>query len=77
MDSGPFKAPLMSKRAVTDEDRFGVSRKMIDEFKSKLTQTRRNGIQVRAKWEIEFQEPDQLEKTREFLYEILANKVII
>ena len=68
-------APLIPTRTASDEERFGASRRMINEFRHKLLNMRRYGVQVRAKYELETQTPDQLEKARAFIFETLTNKV--
>ena len=75
-ETGDYMAPLIPTRAASDEERFGASRRMINEFRHKLLNMRRHGVQVRAKYELETQTPDQLEKTRAFIFETLTNKVI-
>ena len=44
-------------------------------FRYKLTHLVRNEQLVRAKWEIEWQTPDQTLKANAYLYELLGNKV--
>ena len=39
-----------------------------------MLRTIRNGQQVRTKYEIEWQTPEQSQKANQFLYEVLANR---
>ena len=67
--------PILSELPVTPEDRFGVSLNDINGFRYKLTRLVRSQQLVRAKWEVEWHTPEQSEKARIFLLQILANKV--
>ena len=69
--------PIMSGLSVTPEDRFGVSLNDINGFKYKLTHLVLNQQRVRAKWEVEWQTPEQFQKARKFLLQVLANKEVI
>ena len=68
-------APILSELAVTPEDRFGVSLNDINAFRYKLTHLVRNNQPVRTKWEVEWQTSEQSGKARNFLRQVLANKV--
>ena len=70
-----YMVPILSELVVTPEDRFGVSLNEINGFRYKLTRLVRNKQLVRAKWEVEWQTPEQSEKARIFLHQVLANKV--
>ena len=67
--------PIMSELTVTPEDRFGVSLNDINAFRYKLTHLVRNKQLVRTKWEVEWQTAEQSSKARNFLRQVLANKV--
>lgn len=69
------RAPIMSRQEVTAANRYGVSLQLIDHFKYRLTHTIRNEQIVRAKWEIEWQTPEQSQKANAYLYELLNNRV--
>lgn len=56
------------------EDRFGASLVKMQHFEYKLLRTIRNDQQVRTKYEIEWQTPEQSQKANQFLYEVLANR---
>ena len=71
-----FQMPILSELPVTPEDRFGVSLNEINGFRYKLTHLVRNQQLVRAKWEVEWQTAEQSEKARQFLLQVLNNKVI-
>ena len=70
-----FRAPIMSSQEVTAANRYGVSLQLIDHFKYRLTHTIRNEQIVRARWEIEWQTPEQSQKANAYLYELLNNRV--
>lgn len=72
-----FMMPILSELSVTPEDRFGVSLNDINGFRHKLTRLVRSKQLVRAKWEVEWQTPEQSAKARKFLHQVLANKVYL
>ena len=70
-----YMVPILSELVVTPEDRFGVSLNDINAFRYKLTHLVKNKQLVRAKWEVEWHTPEQSDKARIFLNQVLANKV--
>ena len=72
-----FMAPILSTRQITKDNRFGASLNLIHVFKDNLLRTKRNGLPVRGKWEIEWQSADQSKKANMFLREIISYKVSI
>ena len=72
-----FSMPILSEHPVSTEDRFGVSLHDINAFKYKLTHLVINQQRVRAKWEVEWQTAEQSEKAKNFLQQVLVNKVKI
>ena len=72
-----METPILSTRPITPENRFGASLNLIHAFKDHLLRTTRNGQQVRAKWEIEWQSADQSKKANVFLRESISYKVSV
>ena len=72
-----IQAPLLSRLTVSAEHRFGASLQLIENFRYRIEHTIRNEQIVRAKWEIEWQTPEQSQKANAYIYELLGNKVRI
>ena len=67
--------PILSELSVAPEDRFGVSLNDINAFRYKLTHLVKNQQLVRSQWEVEWQTAEQSGKAKNFLRQVLANKV--
>ena len=72
-----FDWPIRSMKPITEDNRFGTSRTLTESFVYRLTHTIRNDQAVRAKWEVEWQTPEESRKANLFLHENLANKEIM
>ena len=72
-----FEWPILSQTPISEDNRFGTSAKLTDAFIYRLTHTIRNEQAVRAKWEVEWQSPEESRKANLFLHENLANKEIM